>query len=66
VEAESKSASIRSKPNEIKIEFYPSSEKSMLDKRDITEIHNLVAQIVLTGKKRGRPLKKDLEVDYVA
>ena len=61
-----KALAIRSKPNELKVEFYPSKEESMNIMKDIEEIHQLVAKIILTGIKKGRPVKKESEDEYGA
>jgi hypothetical protein len=59
------SPSIRSKLVELNVEFFPVTDTSITAMQEIKEIHRLVAQIILTGKKRGRPFKKELENEYV-
>ena len=44
-----KALAIRSKPNELKVEFYPSKEESMNIMKDIEEIHQLVWQATGIG-----------------
>ena len=55
------------KGNEFKVHLIPVNEKRFSDPNRISELHNIIARIVLTSNKRGRPSTRcEEEVPYAA